>query len=154
MGMKKKIIIGLIGLLVVIQFFRIDKSRPETEPGIDFISLTNPPEDIKNILHTACYDCHSYESVYPWYSNIAPVSWWIKDHINDGRGHLNFSVWGEYEEKKKDHKLEEIVEEVKEGEMPLKSYLITHSEAKLDNAQRAQLTGWIESLRSKADIID
>lgn len=153
MSLKKKIIYGILGIFVIIQFFRIDKGNPAINPDMDFVVLSSAPEDIRDLLRTSCYDCHSNETVYPWYSNVAPISWWVKDHINDARGHLNFSVWGEYNEKRKDHKLEEIVDEVTEHEMPLKSYLIAHSEAKLDDNQREQLTNWIQSLRASSQIV-
>jgi hypothetical protein len=152
MSLKKKIIYGLLALLVIIQFIRIDKTNPEVDPELDFVVLSNTPRDIQNLLQSSCYDCHSNETIYPWYSNVAPVSWWIKKHVNDGRGHLNFSGWGEYDEKRKDHKLEEIIEEVEEHEMPLKSYLIMHSEAELKDTQREQLTTWIQSLRSSSEL--
>ena len=150
MSLKKKILYAVFAIVVIIQFFRIDKSNPEINPQMNFVQLVDAPTDIKELLRTSCYDCHSHETVYPWYSNIAPVSWWLKDHINHGRGHLNFSIWGEYEDRRKDHKLEEIIEEVKEHEMPLKSYLIAHSDAKLDDAQIEQLTSWVQSLRNQS----
>jgi hypothetical protein len=150
MSLKKKIVYVIIGLLVIIQFFRIDKKNPAVNPDVDFVVLSSAPEDMRDLLRTSCYDCHSNEIVYPWYSNVAPISWWIKDHINDGRGHLNFSVWGEYNEKRKDHKLEEIIDEVGEHEMPLKSYLIIHTESKLDDTKREELINWIQSLRTSS----
>ena len=153
MNLKKKIIYGILGLLVIIQFFRIDKENPAVNSDMDFVVLSRAPQDMQKLLKTSCYDCHSNETVYPWYSNVAPISWWVKDHINDARGHLNFSIWGEYEEKRKDHKLEEIIEEVKEHEMPLKSYLIIHSESKLDDTKREELTSWIQSLRTSSEMI-
>lgn len=152
MSLKKKILYGILGLFVVIQFFRIDKENPPINTEMNFVAIYNAPQEMQDLLQVSCYDCHSNETVYPWYSNVAPVSWWLKDHINHGRDHLNFSLWGEYEEKRKDHKLEEIIEEVKEHEMPLKSYLIAHSEAKLDNSKREQLTSWIQSLRTGTTI--
>jgi len=154
MSLKKKIAYGILGLLVIIQFFRIDKDNPTVNPDMDFVVLSSASEDMRDLLRTSCYDCHSNETVYPWYSNVAPISWWVKDHINDARGHLNFSVWGEYEQKRKDHKLEEIVDEVKEHEMPLKSYLIAHSEAKLDDTKRDELINWVQSLRRSSGIIE
>lgn len=150
MSLKKKIAYGILGLLVIIQFFRIDKDNPIVNPDMDFVVLSSASEDMRDLLRTSCYDCHSNETVYPWYSNVAPISWWVKDHINDARGHLNFSVWGEYNEKRKDHKLEEIIEEVNEHEMPLKSYLIVHTESKLDDTKREELTNWIQSLRTSS----
>lgn len=143
--MKKKIALGFIALLVIIQFFRIDKTNPAIVQENDFISVTNPPENIKQLLKTSCYDCHSNESTYPWYTNIAPVSWWVKQHINEAREELNFSEWGTFTEKRKKHKLEEVYEEVEEGEMPLKSYLIVHSDAKLTTEQKNELVAWFKA---------
>lgn len=143
--MKKKIALGFIALLVIIQFFRIDKTNPAIVQENDFISVTTPPENIKQLLKTSCYDCHSNESTYPWYTNIAPVSWWVKQHINEAREELNFSEWGTFTEKRKKHKLEEVYEEVEEGEMPLKSYLIVHSDAKLTTEQKNELVAWFKA---------
>lgn len=141
--MKKKILWGVLALLVIIQFFRIDKSNPESDPAMDFIAMTNPPAEVAGMIKASCYDCHSNQSVYPWYTNVAPVSWWIKKHINDGRKHLNFSEWGNYEERRRNHKLEEFYGEVNQREMPLKSYLIIHSESRLSDEQVKKMTDWI-----------
>ncbi len=142
--MIKKILIGLVAILVIIQFFRIDKTNPEVIAENDFINMVQPDENIQAILKTSCYDCHSNETKYPWYTNIAPISWWVKDHINDGRKHLNFSEWGTYKEKKQKHKLEECFEEVEEGEMPMESYLIVHGEAELNTEQKEELVTWFK----------
>ncbi len=147
--MIKKIGIGVVVLFVVIQFFRIDKTNPEVVQGNDFITVTNPPESVAKTLKTTCYDCHSNESKYPWYSNLAPVSWWVKDHINEGRDELNFSEWGTFTDKRKAKKLGEVVEEVEEGEMPLPPYLITHSDAKLTEVQTKELIDFFKYLASK-----
>ena len=101
------------------------------------------------MLRSACYDCHSHETSYPWYSNLAPVSWWLKNHVNEGREHLNFSVWADYNAKKADHKLEECFEEVAKEGMPLKSYPLTHPEARLSEEQRAKLVTWFKQTRQQ-----
>lgn len=142
--MVKKIALALVAILIIIQFFRIDKTNPEVIAENDFIQMVQPEENIQAILRTSCYDCHSNETNYPWYTNIAPVSWWVKDHINDGRKHLNFSEWGTYKEKRQNHKLEECYEEVEEGEMPMESYLIMHGEAKLSADQKNELVHWFK----------
>lgn len=147
--MIKKIVIGCMVLLVLIQFIRIDKTNPEVVIENDFIVQTNPPEYIQTILKTSCYDCHSNESTYPWYTNVAPISWWVKQHINEAREELNFSEWGTFKEKRQKHKLEEVFEEVEEGEMPLPSYLIVHSEAKLTTEQKNELVAWFKAEKSK-----
>ncbi len=146
--MKKKILTIVVVLLVVIQFFSIDKTTTSVNETTDFISVTNAPEDVAAILKTSCYDCHSNQTNYPWYTNIAPVSWWIGHHIEEGREHLNFSDWTAYSEKKALHKLEEFVEEVEEGEMPLKSYTFSHGDAKLSIENKELLLNWVNDLRA------
>lgn len=142
--MIKKVIIGLVIALIIAQFFRIDKTNPKTNRDMDFIAFSNPPEHVKNIIETTCYDCHSNAVKYPWYANIAPVSWIIKDHINEGREHLNFSIWNNYSQKKKAHKIEACYEELEEGEMPLKSYTIMHKNARLSDVDRNTLIKWFK----------
>ena len=154
--MKKYILWGILAVVVIIQFFRIDKTNPEYDPAKDFIAMTNPPTEVADMIKASCYDCHSNQTVYPWYTNVAPVSWWVKKHINEGRKHLNFSEWGNYETKRQNHKLEEFYSEVNEGEMPLKSYTLIHSEARLSDAQVKQMTDWVvsiggEGVRSEAE---
>ncbi|MDF1673338.1 MAG: heme-binding domain-containing protein [Vicingaceae bacterium] len=146
--MLKKIGLGLLAILVVIQFFRIDKENPEAIPRKDFITQTSPPEAIQKLLKNACYDCHSSTTKYPWYSNVAPISWWLKDHVNEGREELNFSNWADYPLKKQIHKMEECWEMIEEGEMPLESYLITHSEAELTTEEKELLIEWFKGLES------
>lgn len=138
----------MIVILAVIQFIRIDKTNPPLEPGTDFINNKKPSPGIAHILKASCYDCHSDETVYPWYTNAAPVSWWIKNHIHEARHHLNFSEWTSYSSKKADHKLEECIEMVQGGEMPLYSYTLLHRHAVLNEEQRHALVEWFGSLRT------
>jgi hypothetical protein len=145
--MKKKILYCLVIIIVILQFFRIDKTNPEVIIENDFITISNPPREISSILKSTCYDCHSNETKYPWYSNVTPVSWWVKDHINEGRDELNLSEWGTYKFKRKDHKLEEMVEMLEDGEMPLNEYTWTHAEAKLTPEQKNQLIEWLKETR-------
>ena len=149
MSLRNKILISLVALFVIIQFFRIDKTNPQVDPSLDIINLVEASDEIKGILSTSCYDCHSNESIYPWYTNVAPVSWWIKKHIDDARDELNFSEWGNYSVRRKDHKLDEIVELVDEDEMPLKSYLLVHGDASLSAEQKAQLVKWANAVREE-----
>jgi len=143
----KKIGLILLGVFVVMQFFRITKTNVPVVASNDFIEITNPSPEVKEILKSACYDCHSNESRYPWYSEVAPVSWWLQHHIDEGKEHLNFSIWGTYSEKRADHKLEECAEEVEEGEMPLNSYTWTHSDARLTAEQKELMEDFFNSLR-------
>lgn len=144
---KKKYILPALGLiLVLIQFIRIDKTNPPIDPTLDFISTLNPPAEISSKIKAACYDCHSHETAYPWYTNVAPVSWWVKGHINEGRKHLNFSIWAQYEKGKQEHKLEECVEMVEKKWMPLGAYTWLHSEAKMTDADRENMMAYFKSL--------
>ncbi len=146
--MKKKIIFGLFAVVVVMQFFRIDKTNPESDPAMNIFVVENVPTNVQSIIKTSCFDCHSNQVRYPWYTNVAPVSWWVKDHINEGRDELNFSEWGSYSTKRKLHKLEEIEEEVGAAEMPLQSYLLAHGDSRLSKLQKQQLMNWAKGLRT------
>jgi len=148
--MKKKIrytLIALLGILILIQFFPTSKENPEINQAKDFIRLTSPDADIAKILKDACYDCHAHTTEYPWYANFQPIGWWLKGHIKEGRKHLNFSTWGDYNPKKRGHKLEECVEWVEDGRMPLKSYTWTHDDAKLSSEQVDRLVSWFKSIQ-------
>jgi len=141
----RKILIVLLVALVIIQFIPIDRETPEPDDSKDFIYMTNPPDQVVVTLMNACYDCHSYETRYPWYSRIAPVKFWLQDHIEDGRRHLNFSEWGNYDAERKAHKLEELAEEVEEGHMPLDSYTWMHGDARLDDEERSEIVSWVKN---------
>jgi predicted Fe-S protein YdhL (DUF1289 family) len=145
--MIKKILIALVVLFVLIQFVRIDKTNPVSAKENDFIEIYQPPAEIAELLKTSCYDCHSNESKYPWYTNVAPFSLFVEHHIDEAREYFNFSDWSSLTDKKKDHILEECAEEVEEGEMPLSSYLIMHSEAELSHEQKEVLEHYFSELR-------
>lgn len=145
--MKNKIIIGLVVIIVLIQFIRVEKTNPTVDTQQDFITITKPPVEIAHLLKTACYDCHSNETNYLWYFNVAPISWWAKDHVNGGRKHLNFSIWSTYKPERQAHKLDEMFGEVEEGEMPLSSYTLMHSAAKLTAEQKTALVDWLKTVK-------
>lgn len=143
----RNLLFSLLLLVLLIQSVRIDKVNPVSAAELDFMAIYPAEATVQQQLIRSCYDCHSNHTEYPWYSNIAPVSWWIKHHINEGREHLNFSEWGNYTAKKADHKLEECVEMIQEGEMPMSSYTLIHSETKLSEEQKLILINWFSSLR-------
>jgi len=145
--MLKKIGIGLVIILALMQFKQIDKTNPEYNEAEDFITITQPSEEIATLIKAACYDCHSHQAKYPWYSNVAPISWMVEHHIEEGREHLNFSKWGSYDTKKANHKLEECIEEIEEGEMPMKPYVVMHSEAKMSKEQKKALMAFFQNER-------
>ncbi|MDX5404534.1 MAG: heme-binding domain-containing protein [Bacteroidota bacterium] len=138
-GILKKGVYGLIILLIISQFVPVDRENPESLPEKDFLTMVSAPREIAGLVRTACYDCHSHQTEWPWYSYVTPVKFVVAHHVEEGREHLNFSKWAEYEQKKRDHKLEECAEEVKEGEMPIFGYDWTHAGARLSEADRQKL---------------
>ncbi|WP_347374905.1 heme-binding domain-containing protein [Aequorivita sp. Q41] len=122
---KITLILALIAL-VAIQFCRPEKNSEGYKSVALFETETKPTPKVVAILKENCYDCHSNQTVYPWYSEIAPFSFFLEDHIKDGKKHFNVSDWKNYSVKKKEHKLEEFLEMVEDDEMPLQSYTLIH----------------------------
>ena len=148
-GIIKKTLVVLLVVFVIMQFFGPEKNESDMVPATDFITMENPPENIKVVLKNACYDCHSNNTRYPWYNSITPINYWMADHVEHGSKHLDFSDWGNYSPKKKDHKLDECIEMVEDKEMPLNSYTWTHGDAKLTDAQIKEMNDWFAVLRLK-----
>ncbi|MCF6206325.1 MAG: heme-binding domain-containing protein [Sulfurovum sp.] len=134
----KKILLILILVFVGIQF--IPMNVPAEVPTKAEEEL-KAPDDVMAILKRSCFDCHSNHTKFPWYSSIAPVSWFTKLHVKEGREHLNFSTWASYDNEKKLKYLEKIPKAI-ESKMPLPSYLLIHKEAKLSEADKEKLTSW------------
>ena len=144
--MTTRLILGLLILFALMQLRQIEKTNPAYPAENDFLNIEQPDKGIAYMLKQSCYDCHSFETKYPWYINVAPVSWWVAGHIRVGRENLNFSVWPSYSEKEKQHKIEEIIEEIELQHMPLKSYVWIHEDAKLTNEDREKLIGYFRSM--------
>ena len=137
--MKKKIFVIILLLLVafgVSQFIPIDRSNPPVEAEIP------APPEVKTVLRSACYDCHSNETTWPWYSHIAPISWLVVHDVHEGRRELNFSTWNRYSTKQQVEKLKETLEEIEEGEMPPWFYMVVHREIELSGREREILKTW------------
>ncbi len=144
--MKKKRILWILLLtIILIQF--IDYRLPETTvTGNDDIAYVEKvPADVKVLMKNACYDCHSMETVYPWYSHVAPFKWLVKNDIMEGRHHVNFSTWGKYTDLEKVKKLDDIHDEVDKGEMPPSNYKLMHNKARLTDEDRQKLVAWADS---------
>lgn len=141
---KKNIFKSLIAILIVMQFFQIDKTLPPINTADIFETVVHPPENILTQIKVSCYDCHSHETKYPWYTYVAPVSFWIKGHIINGREALNFSTWGELDAEDQRHLLHECAEKVEEGHMPPKGYVRMHGEAGLSEEQKKTLADWFD----------
>jgi len=154
LGMKKVlkiIVIILAAAFIGIQFFRTDVANPQINEADTLQTSMQVPSDVDAILTRSCGDCHSYKTVYPWYAHVAPVSWWLSNHISEGRRELNMSVWNTYSPKKKANKLKEICEQVEQGEMPLPSYLWIHRDAVLKEGEAKALCDWVNAERARID---
>jgi hypothetical protein len=123
-------------ILVAIQFIRIDSTNPPIDSDIP-TSI-----EVKSILRRSCYDCHSNETIWPWYSHIAPISWLLAWDVRDGRDELNFSTWSQYSTQRQLKKLKESWEQITEGDMPPWYYLLPHPDARLSPAERELLRQW------------
>lgn len=140
--MLKKIAFALLAALVVIQLFRPERNQTGTPSANHIGNKYTVPANVSDILKNSCYDCHSNNTRYPWYANVQPLAWWLQDHVNEGKREMNFDEFLSYPAKKAHHKLEEVIEQVKEGEMPLKSYTLVHRNAVLDQEQKRILSEW------------
>jgi hypothetical protein len=141
-------------IIVAVVFLAAQFKRPaRTNPAVDQTQTleahTQMTPQVASVLSRSCNDCHSHKTVWPWYTNVAPVSWFIADHVEDGRRHLNFSEWGKGDERRKRKKLEEICEEVRDGAMPLSSYTPLHPQAKLTPEDIKTLCDWTEAERAR-----
>jgi hypothetical protein len=135
-----KIILILFVLLILVQFIPAAKTNPPVTAEIAV------PAEIKDILRGSCYDCHSNETDWPWYSKVAPVSWLVVSDVNEGRKHLNFSEWESYAIDRKLHKADEIWEEIATDNMPLSIYLVMHSAARLSEEEKLTIREWVVSI--------
>jgi len=143
--MKSKLLIALVIIFVIMQFIPVEKTNP---PVIADLKI-ELPTDVEAILKRSCFDCHSNETIWPTYSKIAPFSWLVSYDVNEGRSKFNFSEWKKYSEKDKNHTLEELIEEVEEGDMPLPYYTLLHSEAKISSEHIQILKKWLNGLGIK-----
>jgi len=129
-----------------IQVIRVDYDIPESVPENDLIALMNPPEEVANILTKSCYDCHSHKTEYPWYSQVAPFSWWTTHHVAEARMHFNFSKWNEMSQKDLETFAEEAEYEINEDEMPLPPYTWIHSGADLAEGEKEIMIAWLNDV--------
>jgi len=144
--MKKKIAGILILVLILIQFIQPKKNQSKDYIS-DITTELQVPKDVQEIIKTSCADCHSNYTVYPWYNNIAPVSWYLAHHVNEGKEHLNFSEWAKYNSNQKNHIIKNLKEVIKEKEMPLISYTLIHKDAILTEQQNKVILDWLNSIK-------
>ena len=141
------IIIGC--LFILLQFKRPARTNPVSESAQSMEAHTQMTPQVKEILDRSCRDCHSNNTQWPWYTNVAPVSWWIGDHVNEGRKQLNMSEWGRLVRDRQDKKLRQICDEVEDGAMPLSSYLPMHPKANLSEQDKKALCEWTAAERER-----
>jgi len=141
--MKKQVLVVFIVVLVLVQFIKVDKNE-STDLSYDISNSYPVSNDLSQLLKVSCYDCHSNNTTYPWYSEIQPVAWWLDHHVQDGKKHLNFSEFTKNKIAVQNHKFEEIIEMVEDKEMPLPSYtyLGLHPQANLTDNQRDLIVNW------------
>ncbi len=146
MKLFKKILVGLLVVLIIIQFIQPAKNKEANITEQHVYNVYSTPNEVKVILDKACNDCHSNNTNYPWYASIQPVAWWLNDHVKDGKKHLNFSDYKSYNLRRQYHKMEELMDEIKDDGMPLNSYTWIHRNAKLSTEEKASLTNWAQSI--------
>jgi hypothetical protein len=143
----RAIVLGLAAI-VAAQVFQPRTSNPPVEASKTIGARLAVTPEVGAIFDRSCRDCHSNDTVWPWYSTVSPASWFVVSHVNDGRRHLNLSDWAQYDARQADHKLEEMCEHVRDGEMPMSSYTWLHAEAKLSPEDVAVVCAWAERARS------
>lgn len=144
--MKQTLLI-IVALLLLSQLIRPDRTNPPVNPD----EALQAPKEVETVLRRSCYDCHSNETRWPWYSNLAPFSWTIASHVKEGRLALNFSKWQTIPEKIKVKRLKRAIQTTSNNMMPLPSYLWLHKEAKLTKAQKSLLKAWFEKELAKLE---
>jgi len=142
---KRNLLIVFLTIFALIQLKSIDKSQIKINPESDFLILENAPKEVTELLKTSCYDCHSNQTHYPWYSNIAPVSWWLKGHIDHGREKLNFSEWDSYTPDQGDTLKVKSADMIEKKWMPILTYKIIHKDSRLNEVQREVLVDWLRN---------
>jgi Haem-binding domain len=138
----KRIVLGLALVFAGMQLVRPDRTNPPVDAARSVQAAATVPSDVEAVFRRSCYDCHSNETRWPWYSGVVPVAWAVANDVKEGRAELNFSEWGAYPARKRVAVLEKMCDEVREGKMPLKQYLWLHSDAKLSEADWKSVCDW------------
>jgi hypothetical protein len=149
MTTRTRLTVGLGILLLIgagIQLIRPERVNPTVDPAWDLLAVTTAPEEIRTILRRSCYDCHSNQTRWPWYSEIAPASWLTAQDVRNGRGHLNFSEWGKYPRGRQISRLEMMGVELDKGSMPPGKYLLLHRDASLTREETEKLLSWVDTI--------
>jgi uncharacterized membrane protein len=146
-SMPKSVVYVLAGLLIVTigaQIVPVDRTNPPVESDVV------APDAVRQVLKQSCYDCHSNETVWPWYSKIAPVSWLVAHDVKEAREEINFSIWNRYSKRQQSRKMREMLEQIDKGEMPLPNYVWQHPKARLTAEDKTILRDWVQSAAPEA----
>ena len=138
----KRLAFLVLVIVVAIQFYRPARTNPPVEQAQVVTAAAKVPAEVAAILKRSCYDCHSSETKWPWYSTVSPMSWLVISDVNHGRSHFNLSEWGTYPAKKRSDILDNMCDEVRTGEMPLKRYLLLHRDAQLAEGDWKLICDW------------
>jgi len=138
-------------VLIGIQFIRPAMTNPPVDDRQTIAANTQITPEVSSIFERSCRDCHSNKTVWPWYTKVAPVSWWLADHVNDGRKDMNLSEWGRMDKDRQDRKLRQICDQVQDGMMPLSSYLPMHPAARLSEQDKKTLCDWTDKERERLE---
>ena len=141
--------ISLLALFAAIQLIRPARTNPPVDESQTIFARTQMTPQVATILNRSCVDCHSNKTVWPWYTNVVPVSWFIVNHVNTGRGLLNLSEWGRYDQDRQSRKLRQICDQVEDGNMPLSSYTPVHPGSKLSAEDKKTLCDWTDAERER-----
>lgn len=145
MSRAKKIVWTLLIVFIAMQFVQPVHNKSEEVLATDFIKIYSVPDSIQLILKEACYDCHSNNTSYPWYSNIQPAAWMMARHISNGKEKLNFSDFGSYSNRRQISKLKAVANQIKDDEMPIASYKLMHPKARLLQAEKELIMNWMNA---------
>lgn len=143
----KIIALVLLVAFVGIQFMPTERNQSDVVPKTDFLMVNQPPKKISIILQESCYDCHSNNTKYPWYSKIQPAAWFLEDHIKEGKNQLNFNEWNDFSERRKNSKLKSIINQIEDDEMPLDSYTLIHRDAILSKSEKEMVIDYMKQIK-------
>jgi len=154
MSWIKKILLVLLIVFFAIQFIQPARNKSVQVLPTDISKTIPVPENVKMILQTACYDCHSNNTNYPWYTYVQPVGWILNNHIINGKKELNFSEFGSYATRRQQSKLKSIADQARDNEMPLHSYTLMHKSARLSKEEKSIIINWTQIAGDSLDKIN
>ena len=154
MNLTKKILLVVASGIVVIQFIQPAHNKSVQVLPTDLTAVIAVPANILPVFQNACYDCHSNNTVYPWYSNFQPIAWVMERHISEGKEKLNFSNFGSNSKRKQISKLKEMLNQIKDNEMPITSYKLMHKSARLSQDEKTMLVNWLQSTADSLSATD